>query len=243
MPLKNNLVTLTSRAHLSAYRLRPLVYTPLVRDSFKSHPKFRVIKPSPHRDLHHRQHRLLTSSSIAVDNRCPTCLCVSKPSFLRDQSPTASAICHNCASFLPFTAAGSHFSLFGLPKAYRLDRATLRKQYHRWQQVVHPDLALGRQNQTDRQKSGLPKQNQDLQASLGAQWSIAVNRARTTLESDVKRAAYMLDLDGRLTMPDEGGDGSFDPEFLMTLMETHEQLEDAKSEREVEEIRVINSGM
>ncbi|KAH9818050.1 hypothetical protein DFH28DRAFT_1123994 [Melampsora americana] len=195
----------------------------------------------PFSNYPHLRHFTIQSDNT-VNVRCPECGVDSNLSSIDHSSPSSQSICQGCASFLPLTVAGSHFSLFGLPKSYRLDPRALRLQYHRWQQLVHPDLMAARQN------SSLPQTNRsDLhqisQAELASQWSILVNQARATLEDDVKRAAYMLELDGRLSMPDESGDNSVDPNLLMTLMESHEQLEEAETEVEVNEIRRVNKEM
>ncbi|EGG01103.1 uncharacterized protein MELLADRAFT_111286 [Melampsora larici-populina 98AG31] len=207
---------------------------------FETRPNLKPIPPAWPLATHSHLRHFTNQPNITVDVRCPECGANPEPSSI-DRS-TSKSICHRCDSFLPLTVAGSHFSLFGLPKGYRIDRSALRLQYHRWQQLVHPDLIAGRQNttlaQTDR--SGL---NRISQAELASQWSILVNQARATLEDDVKRAAYMLELDGRLSMPDESGNNSVDPNLLMTLMEAHEQLEEAETEVEVMEIRRANKEM
>ncbi|EGG04054.1 uncharacterized protein MELLADRAFT_108644 [Melampsora larici-populina 98AG31] len=226
---------------------------------FESRPNLQPIPPIwPISTYPHLRH-ITNQPNI----RCPECGANSEPSSTDQSSSTSKSICHRCESFLPLTVAGSHFSLFGLPKTYRLDRPALRLKYHQWQQLVHPDLIAGRQNTTPP-----PLDRSDLnrisQAELASQWSILVNQARATLEDDVKRAAYMvstffcsserlipriltsllralkLELDGRLSMPDESGDKSVDPNLLMTLMESHEQLEEAKTEVEVIELQNAN---
>lgn len=209
---------------------------------FGTRPILKPIPPAwPLSTYPHLRH-FTNQPNIPVEVRCPGCGANPEPSSIDHSSSTSKATCHRCDSFLPLTVAGSHFSLFSLPIAYRLDRRALRLQYHRWQQLVHPDLIAGRRNTTLAQTSR-SDHNQISQAELASQWSILVNQARATLEDDVKRAAYMLQLDGRLSMPDESGDNSVDPNLLMTLMEAHEQLEEAETEAEVTEVRRSNKEM
>jgi molecular chaperone HscB len=107
--------------------------------------------------------------------------------------------------------SSDHFELFGLPRAFSIDRALLEKSYREVQSRVHPDRFA---------HAG------DAERRASLQWTTRVNEAFETLRDPVKRAAHLLALHGvdvafetNTAMP---------PEFLMQQMELREALEEAK---------------
>lgn len=107
----------------------------------------------------------------------------------------------------------NHFELFGLAPAYALDAARLDEAYRRIQAEVHPDRYAG---------AG------DAERRASMQMTTQVNEAYRTLKSPVRRATYLLGLQG----VDAGfeTDTAMPPEFLLRQMDLREELEAAGDE-------------
>ena len=70
-----------------------------------------------------------------------------------------------------------HFTLFGLPRLFRLDVTALDARYRELAAQVHPDRFA---------------QAGDAERRLSLQWATRVNEAYQTLNSPLKRAQYLL---------------------------------------------------
>jgi molecular chaperone HscB len=107
--------------------------------------------------------------------------------------------------------------LFGLSPAYALDLEHLDRAYRDIQARVHPDRFAN---------SG------DAERRASMQMTTQVNEAYRTLKSSVRRAKYLLELNG----VDVGFETNtaMPPEFLMHQMELRERLEEAKSSSDLE---------
>jgi molecular chaperone HscB len=105
----------------------------------------------------------------------------------------------------------SHFELFGLPPAFSLDLSSLDAAYRDIQSRVHPDRHA---------RAG------DAERRASMQMTTRVNEAYRTLRSPVRRARYLLELQG----VDVGfeTDTAMPRDFLVQQMELREQLEEAK---------------
>lgn len=108
--------------------------------------------------------------------------------------------------------AQSHFELFGIEPSYRIEPASLERAYRDIQARVHPDR-YARAGEAEKR------------ASL--QWTTRVNEAYTTLKQPVRRAAYLLGLNGvdcafesNTAMP---------VEFLTRQLELRESLDEARA--------------
>lgn len=99
------------------------------------------------------------------------------------------------------------FTLFNMPRTYAVDVAALRGQYRALQAQVHPDRYA---HASDREKR------------LALQYATHVNDAFATLKDPVRRARYLLDLNG--TQSTDGNATIKDEEFLMDQMELRERL-------------------
>ena len=106
----------------------------------------------------------------------------------------------------------SHFELFGLPPAFALDLSRLDAAYRGIQSQVHPDRYA---------------QAGDAERRASMQMTTRVNEAYRTLKSPVRRAQYLLELNG----VDVGFETNtaMPPEFLMQQMQIREQLEEARN--------------
>ncbi len=116
-----------------------------------------------------------------------------------------------------------HFSLFGLPRAYRLDSLALDKRYREIQSEVHPDRFA---------------QAGDSERRLSLQWATRVNEAYQTLKKPLPRAQYLLTLAGHEV--DGHSNTAMPPEFLMEQMEWREAVAEAKLARDLDELEQLH---
>ncbi len=110
----------------------------------------------------------------------------------------------------------NHFELFGLPASYTLDSERLDRAYRNLQAEIHPDKFA---------HAGEAEQR------LAMQWATRVNEAYQTLRRPFERADYLLQLRGIHAM--DAKNTSMPMDFLVQQMEWREQLEDAKTTRDV----------
>lgn len=201
-----------------------------------------------------------TTKPIPVLN-CPSCSTPLQPT--QASEPT----CPHCTAFLPVPdPPPSFYALFGLPRSFVVDRSAVKRNYLRWQQRVHPDLAAGKANHAKGKGAatgGDVAQDEArvrrLQDAWARDWSSVVNKANSTLSDDLRRAEYLVGsvigiltarsagLTGREQLNQAGleigeEDAVSDPELLMSILETREALEEATTEDEVAAIRATNQG-
>jgi molecular chaperone HscB len=113
----------------------------------------------------------------------------------------------------------NHFELFGLAPAFALDLEHLDRAYRDIQSQVHPDRYAS---------AG------DAERRASMQMTTRVNEAYRTLRSPVRRAGYLLELNG----VDAGFETNtaMSPDFLMQQLELREKLEAAREEAELDAI-------
>lgn len=107
----------------------------------------------------------------------------------------------------------NHFDLFGLPVAFVLDVAELSGRYRELQRVVHPDRFASASDQEQR---------------LALQQATQVNEAFEILRDPLKRAIYLLQLQGVDTSQETAT--TRDAAFLMQQMELREALAETRSD-------------
>lgn len=116
-----------------------------------------------------------------------------------------------------------YFSLFGLPRLFRLDSLALDSRYRELAAQVHPDRYT---------------QASDAERRLSLQWATRVNEAYQTLKSPLPRAQYLLTLAGN----DIGAqtNTAMPSEFLMEQMEWREAVAEARQAREHGELETLH---
>lgn len=116
-----------------------------------------------------------------------------------------------------------HFTLFGLPRRFGIDRAALDAAYHELHSEVHPD-----------RHAHLP----DADKRRAMQWATRVNEAFSTLSKPRPRACYLLQLEGL----DAGFESNtaMTPDFLMEQMEWREAVEEARNAGDGDELSQLH---
>ena len=109
----------------------------------------------------------------------------------------------------------NYFEIFGLPIDFQIDSSLLTERYRELQKTVHPDRYA---NASDRDRR------------LAVQQAALINEALDTLKLPLKRARYLLQLNG-IEFDDEK-ETHMDPEFLMEQMELREAVADVRQQED-----------
>lgn len=104
------------------------------------------------------------------------------------------------------------FSLFDLPRAFRLNLSELDSRYRDVQARVHPDR-FAHAPETDRR--------------LSMQWATRANEAYLTLKKPLPRAKYLLELAGHDLQAENNT--AMPADFLMEQMEWREAVGEARA--------------
>jgi molecular chaperone HscB len=111
----------------------------------------------------------------------------------------------------------NHFELFNLPARFDIDLAALDAAYRDVQGRVHPDRFV---NATDAEKR------------VAMQWATRANEAYQTLKNPLKRARYIVELNG-IDLQTESNT-AMPMDFLMQQMEWREALGEARAAKDAE---------
>ncbi|KAF2636329.1 Co-chaperone Hsc20 [Massarina eburnea CBS 473.64] len=139
------------------------------------------------------------------------------PSYLPLQTRFQSASTHTHYTFFPTTLPS------GPPPqgSFSVDTTALKREFLQLQARAHPDLHP-------------PSEKKKAQAL-----SARINEAYKTLQSPLLRAQYLLSLRGIEVAEDETAKVE-DPELLMEVLETREQIEEAQSEDDLVDMKKVN---
>lgn len=114
-----------------------------------------------------------------------------------------------------FDFSQNYFELFGLPAGFLLDAGALSERYREVQKVVHPDRFAS---------AGEAEQR------IALQQATRVNEAFQTLRDPLKRAIYLLEINGVDTNQETAT--TRDGAFLMQQMELREALAEVRDRDE-----------
>lgn len=117
----------------------------------------------------------------------------------------------------------NHFELYKLPVQFSLDRQALDKTYKEIQNLVHPDRFI---TATEAEKR------------TAIQWAAMANDAYHVLRNPIKRAAYLCELNGYNLNGETHV--SMDPQFLIQQMEWRESLENAREDKDVNQLEKLD---
>src|SRR6187399_144814 len=120
--------------------------------------------------------------------------------------------CSACGTLLAAPDDASPFAIFGLPVAYALDHADLRRRLLRFSRLTHPDFFATQ----DAASRALAERNTAL-----------LNRAHAVLSDDVERAEWIVDAAAGLAIEKER---AMPPEFLLEVLEWNEALEEFRAQ-------------
>lgn len=134
------------------------------------------------------------------------------------KGPVASAamFCATCGAVQP-PGQGDHFTRLGLARDFDVDKTDLDQRYFALQRDLHPDRFATRAAR---------------EREISLQQSTSLNQAYETVKSPLRRAEYLLSLNG-VTVNAETGNRPTDPDVLMEAMESREALAEAGTEAEI----------
>src|SRR5262245_8425272 len=134
---------------------------------------------------------------------------------------TAQALfCHTCGAAQP-PAQLDHFRRLGLEPDFDVDVDIVEKRYLGFQRAIHPDRFA---NKPAKERAFAERQ------------AVALNEAYETLKDPLRRAAYLLRLNG-IDAAVSKDETVRDPELLMEAMEAREALMEANSIDKVEKLQ------
>lgn len=107
-------------------------------------------------------------------------------------------------------ANSTYFTLLNLKPAFDLDLSLLEAEYFKAQRLYHPDRFVGKSAE---------------ERSVALQKSMDINQAYDTLKNPLKRAQYILKLQG-IIVGTEADSVKPSKELLMEIMELREQASD-----------------
>lgn len=139
---------------------------------------------------------------------CPCC-CWSCHKEL--QQKDSDFFCGNCHKIQP-PHCTSYFSLFNQPESYDIDQQKLNKLYKNYQRLIHPDKFYRSSNE---------------EKIFSDKVTTCVNEGFKTLSDPIKRGEYFLGLKNIKF------DKDVPPDFLMDVLEIHEQIDSTKETSEL----------
>ena len=134
---------------------------------------------------------------------------------------TAQALfCHTCGAAQP-PAQLDHFRRLGLEPDFDVDLDMVEKRYLGFQRAIHPDRFATKPAK---------------ERVLAERQAVALNEAYEVLKDPLRRAAYLLGLNG-IDAAVSKDETVRDPELLMEAMEAREALMEATSIDKVEKLQ------
>ena len=121
----------------------------------------------------------------------------------------AHIVCAQCHAVQPPDPRQTHFDRFGLKQKFALEGKALTLAFRETQRLTHPDRFV---SATDRERR------------FALEQSTIINDAYRILREPMSRAGYLLKLLG-IDVDDERG-VKLSPEFLITILELRESLEE-----------------
>ena len=118
----------------------------------------------------------------------------------------------------------NHFDLFQIPQRFDIDQGQLDAAYRDVQGRVHPDRFVGA---TDTEKR------------VAMQWATRANEAYQTLKNPLKRARYLVELNG-IDLQTESNT-AMPMEFLMQQMEWREALGEARAAKDAQALDELDA--
>lgn len=121
--------------------------------------------------------------------------------------------CSECGKIQTVAAGTDYFAFFGLPRKLRLDEGWLEKSFYALSRKLHPDYFM---SATEAER----------QASI--ERSSMLNDAYRTLRDPIKRAGYLLSLEGY-----KEAEKKAPPDLLEEVFELNMQIEELKAAKKM----------
>uniref|UniRef100_A0A7S2M1Z1 J domain-containing protein n=1 Tax=Zooxanthella nutricula TaxID=1333877 RepID=A0A7S2M1Z1_9DINO len=135
-------------------------------------------------------------------------------------SETFAFFCRSCGAVMDADyGIATHFDVLGLEPRYALDLDGVDKAYKDLQKQLHPDRHA---QAGERDKAAVEAH------------AARLNEAVATLRSPLRRAGYWMELHGVRILEDD--QRMQDAEMMMEVMEVSEQIEDASTQVEIDEL-------
>ena len=137
----------------------------------------------------------------------------------------ADIFCASCGFVQPPSSV-DYFTKLGMARDFEIGIKNLEAAYFALQRKLHPDLFM---RKSEKEKT------------ISMQQTMDINAAYETLKSPLKRAEYMLSLEGLVVNKDGRSSVKASPALLMESMETREELEDADNADEIRNLLIKNT--
>jgi molecular chaperone HscB len=115
--------------------------------------------------------------------------------------------------------SSNDFELFGLAEKFAQDHARIDERWKQLQREAHPDRFAAQGAAAQR---------------IAMQWSVRINEAYKRLKDPLKRAGYLCELRG--SPVDAENNTAMPAEFLMEQMQWREELDEARSEEDLDKL-------
>jgi molecular chaperone HscB len=135
-------------------------------------------------------------------------------------------VCADCGAIQPARAGQSYFEYLGVARVYDLDLRDLELKFKALSRKLHPDRFV----------SAEPAERL---ASLRR--ATDLNQAYRVLRDPVRRAEYILSLEGIDLSREDSGGVTVDPAFLMEILSLREGLLEAKLEGDLEKLGILTA--
>ncbi len=127
--------------------------------------------------------------------------------------------CPHCGKIAARPASATHFDTFGLPAGYDVDVPSLEKQFRDLSLQLHPDKFT---------------QAEARERRLSLEQTTALNEGYKTLKDPVRRAFYLLKLNGvDLDREDAGAQKDMPLEFLEEVLVLRETLDETMAAKDM----------
>lgn len=123
---------------------------------------------------------------------------------------------------MTYNPKSDFFELFGLSKTFRQDNALIKSRLYQLQQKIHPDNYVG----------ATPHEKR-----LAIEYAARINEAYRILECPLKRAVYLLKLQGIDALNEM--DTSMPMEFLMEQMAIRERMVAAQHTKSMDNVQEL----
>lgn len=127
--------------------------------------------------------------------------------------------------FLKIISTQNYFVLFGIAQQFQVNQNELTKNFRDFQSVLHPDK-FSRKWVVKESIVEFTLTNvlfrSEIEQNASAEISSLVNKAYKILSVPIKRAEYILELNG-ITIPEDNS--AVDKEFLFEIMERNEEVQ------------------